>query len=84
MKYKRLVDETDQTRRKTMTTAPFFMPVHNAPMRHADGSINFDVCREIALAERRKAFRQFWSWVAAGLRPQASRSMLRGYANRLG
>jgi hypothetical protein len=67
-----------------MTPAALFMPIHNAHIRHADGSINFDIYREIALAERRKAFRQFWSWLAAGFRPQTSISMTRGYASRLG
>jgi hypothetical protein len=67
-----------------MTKAPLFIPFHNAPMRHPDGSINVDAYREIAMAERRKALRQFWSLIAAGLKPQASRPVMRGYAARLG
>jgi hypothetical protein len=67
-----------------MTTAPLFVPAHNAPMRHADGSINVDAYREIAVIERRKALRQFWSMLAAAIRPQASRPVMRGYAARLG
>jgi hypothetical protein len=67
-----------------MTTAPLFMPAHNAPMRHADGSINVEAYREIAMAERRKALHQFWSLIAAAIRPRASRPVMRGYAARLG
>ena len=53
-------------------------------MRHPDGSINIDAYRIIAMAERRKALRQLWSLIAAALKPQASRSLMRGYAARLG
>jgi hypothetical protein len=67
-----------------MTTAPLFIPAHNGPMRHADGSINIDAYREIAMAERRKALRQFWSMIAVAIRPQGSRAVMRGYAARLG
>jgi hypothetical protein len=67
-----------------MTKAPLFIPAHDAPMRHADGSINVDAYRKIAMIERRKALRQFWSVLAATIKPQASRPVMRGYAARLG
>ncbi len=67
-----------------MMIAALFISARNTPMRHADGSINFDAYREIALAERRKALLQFWSVIAAVIRPRSSTSVMRGYTARLG
>ncbi len=67
-----------------MTTATLFMPNHNALLQHADGGINFDAYRQIAMAERRKALRQVWSWIAVAIRPQTSRPLMSRYAARLG
>jgi hypothetical protein len=67
-----------------MTTAAFFIPARNTPVRHPDGSINFAFYREVAIAERRKASQQFWSLIAVGLKPPSARPLMRGYATRLG
>ena len=71
-------------RRKTMTTAHSLRIARTKALLHADGSIDIDAYRAIALVERRKALNRFWLRIAAGIKPKAARPMARGYAARLG
>jgi hypothetical protein len=67
-----------------MTTVSLSKAVSPVPVRHPDGSINFDAYRAIAMVERQKASRRFWIWVVMVLKPGEGRPMVRGYAARLG
>jgi hypothetical protein len=73
-----------ETRRKMMTTPALFTHARNEPMLQADGSINFEIYRKIAMAERRKALRQFWSWISAEVKPHSAGPVASRYAARLG